>query len=678
MRPLISLIFLLSIFIISPVNSGLTEEQRKSLLKKVTKQVSFKHKKEPLNQYFPREGQTGMTYEASKIKQIITKYGFPESYNYITEKSPNVHIKNQGNCGSCWAFASTTALAYRFHNKGINVDLSPQHGISCYISDCDVGDYLINSQFNLVKNGTVTEECLPYASGNGRNRESCPAKCKNGDDLVLYYAKNAYTTEEDYSQENFYDIVTVIIDQLITYGPVESGFSVYSDFYNLRSNSNCKNTIYKLSENAEQQGGHAVVIVGYGVQNNRYYWIAQNSWGSNFCDGGFFKVEFGQVNIEQVSFAEAYVDDNSAGKQININVNEVGKDCKVKFSTTDDMNGVFEMYYYQDSKYFYFQCGPIYLSAKEGICSFNVDSVSKAKGTFKYREHHTLLNKDTYNLNFATSSNEFYFYGADFIDSPYVGGNNYYISQNVKSFTLYFNEPLSETNTNTFLGKIYFNKDTTTALNDCKLIKLDEYFSIIYCTLTSDEIENLPESNNSPLTYDILCGSREIMDATLNKFNSGSYPIFRITEFTLPKEKIATADSAFVLSADIEGSLSGFTTDDLAFGVFARIETGEKDYYEILICYNDSPSKLGKDFLIPCYLDIDSGYSYSYNNVYLTPYIVPVEDSKPFQVIIEKELKGNEYDDADEEIQRFSGSDFLKFINSSLLILIVMYLLFTI
>ena len=144
--------------------------------------------------------------------------------------------------------------------------------------------------------------------------------------------KNAFTTEEDYTQENFYDIITVIIDQLITYGPVESGFTVYSDFYNLRTNSNCKNIIYKTDENAEKTGGHAVVIVGYGVENNTYYWITQNSWDENFCDKGFFKVEFGQANIEKVFIAEAYLNDNSEGKEINIYINEVSKDCKIKFT----------------------------------------------------------------------------------------------------------------------------------------------------------------------------------------------------------------------------------------------------------------------------------------------------------------------------------------------------------
>ena len=75
--------------------------------------------------------------------------------------------------------------------------------------------------------------------------------------------------------------------------------------------------------------------------------------------------------------------------------------------------------------------------------------------------------------------------------------------------------------------------------------KIRLLFSIIYYILTSYEIENLPESNNSSLSYDILCGPKELMRATLNKFNSSSYPIFKITEFILPERKIVFYDIFF-------------------------------------------------------------------------------------------------------------------------------------
>ena len=96
------------------------------------------------------------------------------------------------------------------------------------------------------------------------------------------------------------------------------------------------------------------------------------------------------------------MEDNSEGKQININIDEVGGDCKIRFSTSDDMNGSFEMYYKQNNEKFYFQCSLIDLKEKEGICSFNIDSVTNVKGNFIYREHHTLLNIDTYKLYLAS------------------------------------------------------------------------------------------------------------------------------------------------------------------------------------------------------------------------------------------------------------------------------------
>ena len=74
--------------------------------------------------------------------------------------------------------SSTTALAYRYFLKGIEVDLSPQHELSCYVRNCDHGNNLIDPQLSLIKNGTITEECLPFSSGS-EIIEECPTKCKN-------------------------------------------------------------------------------------------------------------------------------------------------------------------------------------------------------------------------------------------------------------------------------------------------------------------------------------------------------------------------------------------------------------------------------------------------------------------------------------------------------------------
>ena len=48
------------------------------------------------------------------------------------------------------------------------------------------------------------------------------------------------------------------------------------------------------------------------------------------------------------------MDDNSEGKQINIYINELSKDCKIKFTANEEMNGSFEMYYNQSENEFYF------------------------------------------------------------------------------------------------------------------------------------------------------------------------------------------------------------------------------------------------------------------------------------------------------------------------------------
>lgn len=54
------------------------------------------------------------SYDSNKIKNIISDHKFPETYYFFEDKKVQKHIKNQGSCGCGWAFASTSALGYRY------------------------------------------------------------------------------------------------------------------------------------------------------------------------------------------------------------------------------------------------------------------------------------------------------------------------------------------------------------------------------------------------------------------------------------------------------------------------------------------------------------------------------------------------------------------------------------
>ena len=97
--------------------------------------------------------------------------------------------------------------------------------------------------------------------------------------MKKYYSQNAYMTQDYYSDDYFYDIILIIIDQLNTNGPVVSAIKVYGDFVDWHNDPiKCHNEIYSYDGKSELYGGHAVTIVGYGFINNQFYWLIQNSW----------------------------------------------------------------------------------------------------------------------------------------------------------------------------------------------------------------------------------------------------------------------------------------------------------------------------------------------------------------------------------------------------------------
>ena len=293
-----NMIVLIFSLLIIQVQLILEPEKRQELLDRLSEKISISDLKQEHNNLYDDnilDSFQAMKYNVSDIQKLLKKYNLPENFNYFNETGAKRNVKDQQICGSCWSFAATSSLAYRYFKYGIDIDLSPQDGLSCYLRDCYIGNTQIDPELNLVKNGTVTEGCLPYKSGDGETMPQCPtSECEDGSEFKKYYAQNAYVAE-NYVQEDFYDLVIMIMDQLVTQGPVSGGFAVYDDFFDFSSDhEKCINDVYTYNGTARIIGGHAISITGYGLLNNKFYWLIQNSWGEHWCNNGFIRMEIGQ------------------------------------------------------------------------------------------------------------------------------------------------------------------------------------------------------------------------------------------------------------------------------------------------------------------------------------------------------------------------------------------------
>jgi len=135
----------LTCYLLLQIYSKMTDKEREILLNKLTKKVLLDNEEEISSlkdQIFSRTLKETINYKVKDIDQIIEKYGFPKNYNFFDDTGATIRIKDQQRCGCCWSHAATTSLAYRYQKIGYNIDLSPQDALSCYLRDCDAGNYL--------------------------------------------------------------------------------------------------------------------------------------------------------------------------------------------------------------------------------------------------------------------------------------------------------------------------------------------------------------------------------------------------------------------------------------------------------------------------------------------------------------------------------------------------------
>ncbi len=197
--------------------------------------------------------------------------------------------KNQGACGSCFAFAITGIFeSWIKILYGRTYDLSEQFFLSCATnhSECCGGNFGTISFFE--DHDPVLETCLPYGDSY--------TSCESFDECPCTNVPCSWSCAPIGSRVDHYFTVSVNdIDQMIQtlhdWGPAYFSFEVHTDFktyWNSPSGTSPWSDGVYVNYQTHVEGGHAVLLIGYDSVNE--YWICKNSWGTNggpFHDGTF-------------------------------------------------------------------------------------------------------------------------------------------------------------------------------------------------------------------------------------------------------------------------------------------------------------------------------------------------------------------------------------------------------
>ncbi|XP_013413907.1 cathepsin L1 [Lingula anatina] len=184
---------------------------------------------------------------------------------YVTE------VKNQGSCGSCWAFSTTGSLeGQHFKKTGKLVSLSEQNLVDCSRAEGNQGCQggLMDNAFNYIKknNGIDTEESYPYKGTNGQ----CHFQASSVGATLTSYTDIKKGSEDD------------LLNAVGTVGPVSVAIDAsHLSFQLYRSG------VYDPFFCSSTRLDHGVLAVGYGSDNGRKYWLVKNSWGKTWGQKGY-------------------------------------------------------------------------------------------------------------------------------------------------------------------------------------------------------------------------------------------------------------------------------------------------------------------------------------------------------------------------------------------------------
>jgi cathepsin B len=238
-------------------------------------------------------------------------------------------IRDQSDCGSCWAFGAVEAGTDRIciETKGAKQPhLAATDLLSCCDgcgSGCD-GGYPSAAWDWFTQTGVVTggnynnfqwcveyplpicdhhvngtyQNCANLNGGQEYNTPNCPTACDSNSTYKTPYQSDKHIFATAYGVASD---VQQIQTEIMTNGPVEAAFTVYADFVSYKSG-----VYYHVT--GDELGGHAIKILGWGTEGGIPYWLVANSWNVQWGAQGYFKIRRGtdECGIEDGVVAGLY------------------------------------------------------------------------------------------------------------------------------------------------------------------------------------------------------------------------------------------------------------------------------------------------------------------------------------------------------------------------------------